>query len=110
MSKICPECGEELLDNAKFCKNCGAQIDSGAAEANVQQTQTYAPPVEEKNYTLAIVLGYICAILIPIIGVIIAIYLLTRKDSEKASLHGKIMLVVAIIVWAFSAFILMGSY
>ena len=23
MSKFCPSCGEELLDNAKFCKNCG---------------------------------------------------------------------------------------
>ncbi len=25
---FCPECGEEVKDSAKFCKNCGARIDN----------------------------------------------------------------------------------
>ena len=26
MSKICPKCGVELVDNAKFCFECGCNI------------------------------------------------------------------------------------
>ena len=28
MSKFCPFCGEELVDEAKFCKNCGKDISN----------------------------------------------------------------------------------
>ena len=112
MSKFCPECGEELLDNAKFCKNCGAQLpgSDGAADAVLQQPQQdYNPPIAEENkHTIAVVLGYVFAILIPLIGAIIGIYLVTRKDSDSANFHGKIIIGVAVVIWIISFLMMMN--
>jgi uncharacterized membrane protein YvbJ len=101
MSKYCPKCGEQLIDSAKFCKNCGFKLD----DINQNPQTNFTPEtvdLPENRHTFAIVLGYICAILIPLIGVIVAAYLLTRKDSSRASKHGKYILVIAIIVWILS--------
>lgn len=110
MSKFCPECGKELQDNAKFCKECGAkipQVDNTAENNAIQQpNQQYAPPAAENKHTVAVVLGYICAILIPLFGVIFAIYLLTRKDSDSAKFHGKIIFAVSAVIWVLSMIIM----
>lgn len=85
MSKFCPFCGEELVDSAKFCKNCGKNVE--IASPNQSQKQ-YDVPVVEKEHTAAIVIGYILAILIPLFGVFVSVYLLTRNDSERAKSMG----------------------
>ncbi len=97
----CPSCGEELPDGANFCKSFGAKINS------VSRTETPQRPVYEESHTFAIVIGYIFAILIPLIGIIIGIYLLTRKNSSQASKHGKYILIVAVVIWLIS---LMSSF
>ena len=103
MSKFCPKCGEKLVDEAKFCKNCGASLEG---IPNPQQnTNNYQVPVVEKNHDLAIIVGYVLAILIPLFGIIAAVYLLTR-DSAKAKRHGKYVIIVAVIVW-FISFMMM---
>ena len=103
MSIFCPFCGEELVDNAKFCRNCGKNVES-YQHVNDGSTNgyTYNPPVVEKSHTIATVLGFIFAILIPLLGIIFGIYLLTRKDSQKAKKYGTIMIIVAVIVWVLS--------
>ncbi|WP_405281717.1 zinc-ribbon domain-containing protein [Methanobrevibacter sp.] len=96
MVKYCPSCGVELPDGANFCKSCGAKINS------VPGAEYHQRPAHEESHTLAIVLGYIFAILIPLIGIIIGIYLLTRRNSSKASKHGKYILIVAVVIWFIS--------
>lgn len=98
MSKYCPKCGEQLVDNAKFCKNCGANLD-GIPNPNSRENITV--PVVEKEHKAAIIIGYILAILIPLLGIFVSIYLLTR-DSGNAKKHGKYVLIVAVIVWFIS--------
>lgn len=98
MTKFCPKCGEQLVDEAKFCKNCGANIETITTSTNMG----YDVPVVEKSHTLAIVVGYIGAILIPIVGVALGIYLYTRNDSEKAKRHGTFILIIAVVVWILS--------
>ena len=99
MSKYCPKCGEQLIDDAKFCKNCGASLEG---MPNPQQNiNNFQVPAVENDHTAAIVIGYILAVLIPLFGIIMAIYLITR-DSQKAKRHGKYMIVVALIVWFLS--------
>ena len=98
---FCPSCGEELADDAKFCKNCGKEIRQKQPEGIVQNQEFNVERVEE-SYKLTIIIGYILAILIPILGIIVAIYLYTRKDSQKANRHAKYILIVAIIVWILS--------
>ena len=102
MTKFCPKCGEKLVDEAKFCKNCGEDIADAAPAANVVQT-----PESEPSHTFAIVLGYVFAILIPLIGIIISIYLLTRRESARATKHGKIILILSVVLWAITLFTLM---
>ena len=104
MSKFCPFCGEELVDSAKFCKNCGKSVEIASANENRQE---YTVPVVEKEHTAAIVIGYILAVLIPLFGVFVSVYLLTRNDSERAKKHGKYVLIVAIVVWILSTITLM---
>ena len=101
MTKYCPKCGEQLIDSAKFCKNCGCKLDD--ANQN-QQTNFHPGTVElpEKSYTAAIVLGYVFSLLIHPIGFIISLYLLTRKDSSNASKHGKYILIISIVIWILS--------
>ena len=108
MSKFCPFCGEELVDDAKFCKNCGKSLENfqniNTDDAN---DYSYNPPVVENDRTLLYVAGIIFAVLIPIIGIIIGIYLYTRKDSSKAKTRGTITIALAAIVWIFSVIITM---
>ena len=103
MTKYCKNCGEELIDEAKFCKKCGASIDD-VAETN----PVPVPQAEEKSYKIHLIFGVILDLLIPILGIIIAIYLLTRKNSEEASKYGKIVLALGIVVWAISFLMMMS--
>lgn len=107
MSKYCPSCGVELVDEARFCKRCGKNLENIQFSSDAKSSQQFTQYLIEKNHTAAIVIGYILAILIPLFGIIVAIYLLTRKDSSKAKKHGKYILIVAFIV-CFLSFILLG--
>ena len=102
MTKYCPACGEQLIDEARFCKNCGAELNGPQTNVNTHQqnTQQFIES-SEKSHTLAIIAGYAMAILIPLIGLIISVYLLTR-DSSNAKKHGKYVLIVAVVIWVLS--------
>lgn len=90
--KYCQKCGAELTKEEKFCSSCGTRIgevDSGDA------TQVKYP------HQLATVLGYIFAFLGGWLGLVFGIYL-TAREHPRAKYHGKIILVVTvvmIIVW-----------
>lgn len=64
--------------------------------------QEFNVPVVEKDHKVAIIIGYILAVLIPIFGVFVSVYLLTRDDSANAKKHGKYILIVSVIVWIIS--------
>ena len=106
MSKFCPSCGEELVDTAKFCKNCGMNLETKEETKNTAGTQQTAPRYEvqkvENDHKIAVILGYICAILIPLFGLIFGIYLVTRNDSDGANMHGKFIIGLALLIWFIS--------
>ena len=120
---FCPSCGAERKEGSKFCHNCGYNFDAvdaatdintninantnANANSNVQVNQNPIPNAQtQSSYTLSKILGYIFAILIPIIGIIFGIYLSTR-DEDDAKRHGKIMIGLSIFIWVFS-FLLMS--
>lgn len=119
MVKFCDKCGEELKnENAKFCDKCGAEVKISNNQSNAGQTtvggvvicphcgQTTAMGlthcekcgVSLEDNTVAVIVGYIVSIIVPIIGLIPAIYLLTR-DNGKAKTQG-VLLIGLIIVFA----------
>ena len=91
------------MDNARFCKNCGINLDTMQENVNAHQVNTQQfMAASEESHTVAIVIGYILAILIPLLGLVAAIYLLTRDNSPSAKRHGKYVLIVTVIVWILS--------
>ena len=88
--------------------NSGVQT-SGIPNSGVEASGIPNPGMQtsENPHTLPKILGYICAILIPLFGVIFAIYMLTRPE-EDAKKHGKIMLGLSIFIWIISAILISG--
>ena len=110
---FCPSCGAERKEGSKYCHNCGYDFGNAGAEVNLnsnsntQATQNSIPNVQsEKPYTFSKILGYLCAILIPLFGIIFGIYLITR-DEENAKKHGKLIIGLSLVIW-FLSVIAMG--
>lgn len=99
MSRYCPNCGEELVDDAKFCKSCGTNLENRQAPPKKEE---YTVPVVESDHKIAIIAGYVLAILMPLFGLIMSVYLWTRT-SENAKKHAKYILIVSIARWFLSA-------
>lgn len=112
---FCPSCGAEKKEGSKYCHNCGYEfktVESGANQdpsSNAELNQSPNPAVEtsENPHTLAKVLGYIFAILIPLIGIIFGIYLWSRNE-ENAKKHGKIVIGLSIFIWIISYLLMYG--
>ena len=115
---FCPSCGAEKKEGSKFCHNCGYNFENAVSEAvqnddfntqvNPQVNANPNPNVQssQNSHTISKVLGYIFAILIPIIGIVFGIYLVTREE-EDAKKHGKIIIGLSVVIWIIS-YILMG--
>ena len=95
----CPLCGYENPDEAEFCVKCGTplifknktQIKPIVIEKEVVGE---APVQKGSNWTKWIIIfGYIFSILGGILGLILAIYLVTRKDPNVRK-HGIIQLAI----------------
>lgn len=97
-SHICPLCNYPNPEEAEYCVKCGTPL----IFKNKDNT-TVSPIIIKKtvineetpSYTsrFLIILGYIFSILGGIVGLIIAIYLATRKDPVMKK-HGRIQLAI----------------
>lgn len=114
MARFCDKCGAEIKGgNVKFCRECGAEVlvknnvETNASGAVVvcphcgQPTPMGQPVcakcgVSLENNTLAIVVGYIVTLIVPILGLIPGIYLVTR-DNEKSKLQGVIIIALSVM-------------
>ena len=109
MSKFCPNCKNQLDDNVNFCNKCGFNVKSSKDSINTicEYCGAYnsfgdgtcdrcGKPLKKVSHNLAIVLGYIFAVLLPIVGVVFAVYLLTRKNT-KARKNAIRIIIVAIV-------------
>ena len=97
MVKYCKNCGEALVDGASFCKSCGKPVN----ETPAQVPQTFY----QKDYTISLIIGIFGGFLVPLIGIIIAIFLYTRKDSDKSKQYAGIVAAAAIIGFIYWGFL-----
>lgn len=124
--KVCPKCGAQLDDNARFCDKCGADVNAQAAAGQGQpvppmqpvtpppvynNAQTYqqaavdtsdhtaefSPEDISKNKVIAM-----CPYLFSVIGIIIA--LLATKDSAYVGFHVRqaLKINVCLVLFAFA--------
>ena len=111
----CPLCGFENPEEADFCVKCGTPLifkNNGEISEQIKPIvikRTVAEkPVEQNQsrYTgLIVFLGYLFSILGGLLGVIIAIYLITRKD-RRLKKHGYVQLAIFI----FYLLLIVGLY
>lgn len=100
IAQTCPLCGYNNPDEADFCVKCGTPLlfknqaqNNSVINPIVINKQQVVPQNFHKTSRLLILLGYIFSILGGLIGLIIAIYLSTRKDPV-AKKHGRIQLAI----------------
>ena len=131
MATFCDKCGGELKnENAKYCDKCGAEVKITNNQTNtgpavicpscgqstpmgLENCEKCGSPLEDN--TTAVIVGYIVSFLFSILGIIPAIYLLTRKNG-KAKTHGVLLIGLIIIgcillniigLWAYLIIILL---
>jgi len=99
----CPLCGFKNPSEADFCVKCGTPLLFKNHQNNgefinpviIKRTAPQEPvPQQRSGFTkLIIFLGYLFSILGGLLGIIIAIYLITRKDPSLKR-HGYIQLAI----------------
>ena len=111
----CPLCGFKNPDEAEYCVKCGTPLifkKQFEQQSNAQikpivitkdgSKNSEIPDNPKKVSSILILLGYVFSILGGVIGLIIAIYLSTRKDPV-ARKHGYIQLAIFIFYLALIA-------
>lgn len=95
---VCPLCGFFNPDEADYCVKCGTPLIFNANEVkpiiirkNINSNSSFE--TADKPNMWLIVFGYVFSILGGILGLIIAIYLSTRKDPVSRK-HGHIQLAI----------------
>ena len=99
-SNICPLCNYQNPAEADYCVKCGTPLlfkNQGENNANfnpiiINRTNNYDIS-SPRTSRILIALGYLFSLFGGILGLIIAIYLATRKDPV-ARKHGKIQLAI----------------
>ena len=100
VAQTCPLCGYENPDEADYCVKCGTPL---LFKEQLQNNSVINPVVVKKEYSqprtsnrrrnILIIFGYIFSVLGGLLGLIIAIYLATRKDPTSKR-HGRIQLAI----------------
>lgn len=97
---FCPLCGSENPPEATYCVQCGTPLifkenvnmeGQQPVFIKINPKEEQIPSPQNQTSKFLIILGYIFSILGGVVGLIIAIYLATRKDPV-AKKHGRIQL------------------
>ena len=97
-SNSCPICNYPNPEEAEYCVKCGTPLIFKNKDNVTVNPIIIKKTVTDNNTTsytsrLLILLGYIFSILGGIVGLIIAVYLATRKDQVMKK-HGRIQLAI----------------
>lgn len=99
-AQTCPLCGYINPDEADFCVKCGTPLlfkdqikNNSVINPVVIKKETEGNDNLDRRRQILIIFGYIFSILGGLLGLIIAIYLSTRKDPLSKK-HGHIQLAI----------------
>lgn len=85
----CPYCGYENNNKAKFCKNCGKNIEDVAQDASYVQNDSRRSRHSRENGGLKIALLGVCVVLIAAVGLLIFALVRRQDENLKADENGK---------------------
>lgn len=100
---VCPYCGAELADEARFCVGCGAALDGAQAMPVAEPAVAPAPvgsPAPSKKPKKGVVIAIVCAVVIVVGGgggLAFHLYQQHVQEQEQyESAHSKHALVVSV--------------
>lgn len=91
----CPSCGAPLHEQAVICPRCGYQPHANGAF----YAGGYAPPPRFRESSGIAIAALICALLVPLVGLILGIVGLTRYQDRTYRKMCIWAVVLAPIVW-----------
>lgn len=95
---ICPQCGDDNPDDARYCGNCGAPMRTIAPEPTSVQASTRPSVSKELKLGIAV-----ATVVFPIVGIVMGIIYMVDSDPAKKS-AGRLWLSVAgimILIYCF---------
>jgi hypothetical protein len=92
-TKRCPECAEHVQGAALVCRFCGHRFDEERPAKNEPKDAT-----EQEGRTL-VALGYIFAVIVPFVGLVLGIIAATRSALNPRK-HGPWIIAVATLAFA----------
>jgi uncharacterized membrane protein YvbJ len=92
----CRNCGSELGEDDKFCKECGENQDVKVVEKVVVEKTPEKPPVGA--------VWFIIGILIPLVGIIAGLIFASQNRKNAG-----VLILVSILVWGIIFFIAISS-
>lgn len=99
--KYCSHCGRELLDEAIVCPGCGCAVEK-KEEPKQPETQ---PTSNNSSYSGLSIGGFVCAFLMPLIGLILSIVARNNAvaaNDMKSKSFAKAGIIVSIVMLVFS--------
>ncbi|MCQ2972428.1 MAG: zinc ribbon domain-containing protein [archaeon] len=125
LNKVCMKCGFENPNEATHCVKCGTPLEMTNIEDLLKNYNVLIKPSKTKSNAsdvvitpttlvkrtskILIVLGYVFSLFSGLIGLIIAIYLATRKDPV-AKKHGIIQLCIVVAWLAILTILIVSGY
>jgi hypothetical protein len=93
--RLCTSCGRSIDVNANVCQHCGRDF-------RLMHPQAQTQPDAEEN-----VIIYLMSVLIPLLGIIAGLYLLSR-NSESDRQTGKVCLAIGVVVLVVEVLVVLG--
>ena len=102
---FCKECGNQVVDKAVVCPKCGSPVGSKVGFSPVgSSVSSSQSSVNGGGSGFLFGSGYVFAILIPIVGLILGICSCFRSSG-----HGIAIIALSVISWIFWACILLAA-
>lgn len=100
--KYCQKCGKELMDEAVICPGCGCSVETVKAKTAIEDAKDTLD-IKPSMAALEIVI----AVMLPIVGVVIGIIGLRKKNTTKRYKNTfLITLIVSVVAWIIWAIVL----
>ena len=113
-TKQCPDCAEQVQQAARVCRHCGYRFD-GLVGVHSLRSRDFHPAnghhphagttPEPRQFDAFAIVGLVAAFLVPIVGFIIGIVLLSRRQNTS----GLIVLIVSITMFFVGCALILGS-
>lgn len=118
----CTKCGAQVHDGDRFCPSCGAALNSSPAYIDPFEPQTNynPPPVQQpqnqwqqtaptEENSMAI-LGFIFAFIFPIVGLILSIMGLKKRQYHGLAVAGVVISIISIIIYVIAVIVIIATW